>query len=81
MRLLYVEQKIKNKKNKIMNRKQIEEFIGNIISMTIVIVVSNIFTKAEMNCRTLLIDVICVLVGAGLMTGLQYLIAKKKNDK
>ena len=61
--------------------KQIEEFIGNIIIMTIVIVVSNIFTKTEMNCRTLLIDLICVLVGAGLMTGLQYLIAKKKNDK
>ena len=64
-----------------MNRKMIEEFIGNIISMTIVIVVSNIFTKAEMNCRTLLIDVICVLLGAGLMSGFQYLIGRKKNDK
>ena len=63
-----------------MSRKQIEELIGNIIIMTIVIVVSNIFTKTEMNCRTLLIDVICVLVGAGLMTGLQYLFDKKKND-
>ena len=75
MRLLYVE------KNTIMSRKQIEELIGNIIIMTIVIVVSNIFTKTEMNCRMLLIDVICVLVGAGLMTGLQYLFDKKKNDK
>ena len=57
------------------------EFLGNIISMTIVIVVSNIFTTTEMSCRTLLIDVACVLLGAGLMSGFQYLIDRKKNDK
>lgn len=72
MRLLYVKQK-----NKIMNRKMIEMFVGSIISAAIVVALTIILTKTEMNCRTLLIAVICVFVGAGLNTGMKYLIDRK----
>lgn len=64
-----------------MNRKRIRELIGNIIFMAIVIAVTIILTKPEMSCRTLLIEAIAVLVGAGMMTGWQYYIDRKNNNK
>ena len=64
-----------------MNKKTIKEFVGNVVILVIVIAVTNLLNQNEMNCRTLVIDVIVVLVGAGLMTGLQYLLDKKKSDK
>ena len=64
-----------------MNKKTIKEFVGNVVILVIVIAVTNLLNQNEMNCRTLVIDAIVVLVGAGLMTGLQYLLDKKKSDK
>lgn len=59
----------------------IETFVGSIIITAIVVVGTNILNKTEMNSRTLLLDAICVLFGAGLMTGLLYFTDRKKNDK
>ena len=64
-----------------MNKKTIKEFVGNVVILVIVIAVTNLLNQNEMNCRTLVIDAIVVLLGAGLMTGLQYLLDKKKSDK
>lgn len=63
-----------------MNRKLIEEFVGNIVIMTIVIAVIHILNKQEMSCRTLLVDAIAVLLGSGFMTGVGYLFDRKKSD-
>ena len=61
-----------------MNKKTIKEFVGNVVILVIIVAVTNLLNQNEMNCLTLVIDAILVLVGAGLMTGLQYLFDKKQ---
>jgi ABC-type bacteriocin/lantibiotic exporter with double-glycine peptidase domain len=64
-----------------MKKKLIESFIGSVVTLTIVVVITHLLVHHDVTLKLVLIDILLVLTGAGIMTLIDYSLLKKKNDK
>ena len=55
-----------------MKKKLIESFIGSVIILTVVVVITNLFGHHNVTIKLVLLDFLLVLSGAGLMTLIDY---------
>lgn len=64
-----------------MKKKLIESFIGSVVILTIVVVITHLLVHHDVTLKLVLIDILLVLIGAGIMTLIDYSLLKKKNNK
>lgn len=64
-----------------MKKKLIESYIGSVVTLTIVVVITHLLVHHDVTLKLVLIDILLVLTGAGIMTLIDYSILKKKNNK
>lgn len=64
-----------------MKKKLIESFIGSVVTLTIVVVITHLLVHHDVTLKLVLIDILLVLIGAGIMTLIDYSLLKKKNNK
>ncbi len=64
-----------------MKKKLIESFIGSVVTLTIVVVITHLLVHHDVTLKLVLIDILLVLTGAGIMTLIDYSLLKKKNNK
>ncbi len=64
-----------------MKKKLIESFIGSVVILTIVVVITYLLVHHDVTLKLVLIDILLVLIGAGIMTLIDYSLLKKKNNK
>ncbi|MBO7101352.1 MAG: hypothetical protein J6V98_04945 [Bacteroidales bacterium] len=64
-----------------MKKKLIESFIGSVVTLTIVVVITHLLVHHDVTLKLVLIDILLVFTGAGIMTLIDYSLLKKKNNK